>query len=79
MYWSVVRWPSTQVDAAGEPGQLVPGQAGAELANGLGQVGFAQPLPVVLHVLSASVYCALGAFQFAPGFRRRRPGWGSRR
>ncbi|MCY1033483.1 DUF2306 domain-containing protein [Corallococcus sp. BB11-1] len=36
---------------------------------------FASPLPVVLHVLSASVYCALGAFQFAPGFRRRRPDW----
>lgn len=36
---------------------------------------FASPLPVVLHVLSASVYCALGAFQFAPDFRRRRPGW----
>jgi hypothetical protein len=36
---------------------------------------FASPVPVVLHVLSASVYCVLGAFQFAPGFRRRRPGW----
>ena len=32
-------------------------------------------VPGVLHVLSASVYCALGAFQFAPDFRRRRPGW----
>jgi uncharacterized membrane protein len=36
---------------------------------------FASPLPVVLHILSASVYALLGAFQFAPGFRRRRPGW----
>lgn len=33
------------------------------------------PLPVVLHILSASVYAILGAFQFAPGFRRRKPGW----
>jgi uncharacterized membrane protein len=36
---------------------------------------FASPLPVVLHILSASVYAILGAFQFAPGFRRRMPGW----
>lgn len=36
---------------------------------------FAAPLPVVAHILSATVYCVLGAFQFAPGFRRRRPGW----
>ncbi len=36
---------------------------------------FASPLPVVLHIVSASVYIILGAFQFAPGFRRRRPGW----
>ncbi len=36
---------------------------------------FAMPLPVVLHILSVSVYSVLGAFQFAPRFRRRRPGW----
>lgn len=36
---------------------------------------FASPLPVVLHIVSAGVYAILGAFQFAPGFRRRRPGW----
>ncbi|MFC6578148.1 DUF2306 domain-containing protein [Planomonospora parontospora] len=36
---------------------------------------FAVPLPVVLHIVSVSVYSVLGAFQFAPGFRRRRPGW----
>jgi uncharacterized membrane protein len=36
---------------------------------------FASPLPVVLHILSASVYALLGAFQFVTGFRRRRPGW----
>lgn len=36
---------------------------------------FAAPLPVVLHILSATLFCILGAFQFAPGFRRRRPGW----
>lgn len=35
----------------------------------------AVPLPVVVHVFSVSLYCILGAFQFAPGFRRRRPNW----
>ncbi len=35
----------------------------------------ASPLPVVLHIVSASMYTLLGAFQFAPGFRRRWPGW----
>ena len=33
------------------------------------------PLPVILHILAASLFCLLGAFQFAPGFRRRRPAW----
>jgi len=35
----------------------------------------ASPLPVVLHIVSVSVYSILGAFQFANGFRRRKPGW----
>jgi uncharacterized membrane protein len=36
---------------------------------------FAAPLPVVVHIVSASVYALLGAFQFVNGFRRRWPGW----
>jgi uncharacterized membrane protein len=36
---------------------------------------FAAPLPVVLHIVSSVVFCVLGAFQFAPGFRRRNPDW----
>jgi hypothetical protein len=36
---------------------------------------FASPVPVVLHIFTVSVYCVLGALQFAPGFRRRRIGW----
>ena len=35
----------------------------------------AAPIPVTVHVFSVSLYCILGAFQFAPGFRRRRPDW----
>jgi len=36
---------------------------------------FASPLPVLLHVVSVTIYSILGAFQFSPGIRRRRPGW----
>ena len=36
---------------------------------------FESPLPVVAHLISITVYCVLGAFQFAPGFRHRNPGW----
>jgi uncharacterized membrane protein len=39
---------------------------------------FASPLPVVVHIVSASVYALLGAFQFAPGFRRRWHRWAGR-
>ena len=35
----------------------------------------ASPLPVVLHILCATVFAMLGAFQFSPRLRRRRPGW----
>ena len=36
---------------------------------------FASPLPVVVHIVSASLFAILGAFQFAVGFRRRWPAW----
>jgi uncharacterized membrane protein len=36
---------------------------------------FAQPLPVVLHILSVIPFSMLGALQFSPGFRRRNRGW----
>lgn len=35
----------------------------------------ASPLPVVLHVASATIYATLGALQFVSAFRRRFPGW----
>ena len=31
----------------------------------------AAPAPVVIHVVAATVYAVLGAFQFSDGFRRR--------
>lgn len=37
---------------------------------------FASPVPVVTHIISVSVYCLLGAFQFVPSLRRgKRRGW----
>jgi uncharacterized membrane protein len=33
------------------------------------------PLPVVVHILSALPFCALGAFQFSAVLRRRFPAW----
>jgi len=35
----------------------------------------AAPVPVVLHILAAIPYSIVGAFQFAPGFRRRHRVW----
>lgn len=36
---------------------------------------FASPVPVILHIIGASGYALLGAFQFAPTFRLRHPRW----
>jgi uncharacterized membrane protein len=32
---------------------------------------FTAPVPVALHIVGATVYCVLGAFQFVPSLRRR--------
>lgn len=36
---------------------------------------FASPLPIVVHVIGATVFCVLGAFQFVPGLRERKRPW----
>ncbi len=36
---------------------------------------FASPLPVVLHIISVTLYSILGAFQFSTPLRRWRPRW----
>jgi hypothetical protein len=36
---------------------------------------FASPVPVLLHIVSVTVYCVVGAFRFVPGLRGRRSGW----
>ncbi|MGY1642888.1 DUF2306 domain-containing protein [Geodermatophilus sp. SYSU D00703] len=35
----------------------------------------ASPAPLLVHVVGATVFCLLGALQFAPALRRRRPRW----
>ncbi|WP_299958808.1 DUF2306 domain-containing protein [uncultured Modestobacter sp.] len=35
----------------------------------------ASPVPVVVHIVSATLYSLLGAFQFVPRIRRHRPRW----
>jgi uncharacterized membrane protein len=35
----------------------------------------ASPVPVVVHILCATVFALLGAFQFSARLRRRHPGW----
>ena len=49
----------------------IPLAAGAEATGGNARF-LASPAPV-LHILAAAVYIVLGAFQFAPAFRRRCP------
>src|SRR6266851_7823790 len=36
---------------------------------------FASPIPVVVHIVSMTVYSLLGALQFVPSLRRGRPSW----
>jgi uncharacterized membrane protein len=60
---------------------LVPAAAGADrvtqLAAGAQVTAdnarfFASPVPVITHIVAATLYCALGAFQFVPRLRRQR-------
>ena len=36
---------------------------------------FASPTPVILHIIGSILFSMVGAFQFAPSFRRRFPKW----
>ncbi|TYP87571.1 DUF2306 domain-containing protein [Blastococcus xanthinilyticus] len=63
---------------------LVPLAAGAarlvELSGGAAVLpeaprSAAVPLPLVVHIVSALVFTVVGAFQFVPGTRGRRPRW----
>lgn len=63
---------------------IVPGIGGALRLAELGHAApitaenarfFAAPEPVALHIVSAVLFSVLGAVQFFPGLRRRRPLW----
>ncbi|WP_105566987.1 DUF2306 domain-containing protein [Microbacterium halophytorum] len=61
---------------------LVPSVAGAARVGSVAAVDPAtpdrfagDPLPVVAHIIAAVVYAAVGAFQFAPTFRRAHMVW----
>ena len=63
---------------------LVPVAAGivrlSQLAGGAAVTAenarfFASPAPAVAHIFAVSLFCVLGAFQFAPGLRRRHGRW----
>lgn len=61
---------------------LVPALAGAarlvDLSSGRTAENarfFDLPAPIIVHILGATTYCVLGAFQFMPSLRRRRPRW----
>ena len=36
---------------------------------------FAMPVPVLAHIIGATLFCVVGAFQFLPGLRRGRRSW----
>lgn len=59
----------------------VPVAAGAFRLTDLGELTTANarfvtaPVPIVTHVVAATLYAVLGAFQFSSGIRRHRNGW----
>lgn len=62
------------VPAIAGVGRLAEVAGGADLTPANARF-VAEPLPVVVHILSVIPYSILGAFQFAPAFRRRHRGW----
>lgn len=61
---------------------MVPALAGAarlvDLSSGRTEENarfFDLPVPIIVHILGATTFCVLGAFQFMPSLRRRRPRW----
>lgn len=64
----------TLVPAIAGASRMAELSSGAEVTSGNARF-FAAPVPVVVHIISATLYLTLGAFQFVPGLRRRRPAW----
>ena len=62
------------VPVAAGAGRLAGLASGAEVTPDTARFA-AAPIPVALHIVSATPYCLLGAFQFSAGLRRRWPAW----
>jgi len=62
------------IPIAGGAFRLVQLGGGAEITPDSARF-VAAPLSVVWHIVSSVIFCVLGAFQFASGFRRRNPNW----
>ena len=55
-----------------QSGWLIPAGGGLTARN---VRFFESPFPIVVHVISSLTYFILGAFQFSPSLRRRKPVW----
>jgi cytochrome bd-type quinol oxidase subunit 2 len=62
------------VPAIAGSARLVELISGAEITSANARF-FDSPLPVVAHIIGATLYSILGAFQFSPNFRRRKTHW----
>jgi uncharacterized membrane protein len=62
------------VPAVAGTARLVQLAAGAQITPENARF-FAAPVPVALHIVAVIVYSIVGAFQFAPAFRRRHRAW----
>ena len=62
----------TFVPAAAGVARLVDLSSGRTEEN---QRFFDLPVPIIVHILGATTFCLLGAFQFMPSLRRKRPRW----
>ena len=62
------------VPALAGTSRIIELSSGAEITEANARF-FASPLPVVLHIISVTLYAILGAFQFATPLRHWRPRW----
>jgi uncharacterized membrane protein len=62
------------IPLAGGAFRLTQLSGGAEITSANARF-FASPLPVIVHIINATLFAILGAFQFTTSLRRRWPGW----
>ncbi len=74
--WTIPIWliVLTLIPAAAGITHLVAVASGAEITPENARF-FSSPTPFVIHVISVTVYCIFGAFQFSSGIRKRNLAW----